>query len=100
MKVFILDCVFYCLFVYIYSIAFICDIFYKLVRKDMDVNEQGKLSNIILKHKLKKMNSACIAVLHFPVTARLLSVILYIEVIELTMHVLIDTFAIIETLFI
>jgi hypothetical protein len=46
------------------------------------------------------MNSACIAVLHFPVTAGLLSVILYIEVIELTMHVLIDTFAIIETLFI
>ena len=66
----------------------------------MDVNEQGKLSNIILKHKLKKMNSACIAALYFPVTAGLLSVILYIEVIELTMHVLIDTFAIIETLFI
>ena len=100
MKVFILDCVFYCLFVYIYSIAFICDIFYKLVRKDMDVNEQGKLSNIILKHKLKKMKSACIVVLHFPVTAGFLSVILYIEVIELTMHVLIDTSAIIETLFI
>ena len=66
----------------------------------MDVNEQGKLSNIILKHKLKKMKSACIVVLHFPVTAGFLSVILYIEVIELTMHVLIDTSAIIETLFI
>jgi len=58
----------------------------------MDVNEQGKLSNIILKHKLKKMNSAFIAVLHLTVTAGLFSVILYIEVIELTIHVLIDTF--------
>jgi hypothetical protein len=36
-----------------------------LIRKDMDVNEHERLSNITLRHKLKLSNSAFIAVLHF-----------------------------------
>ena len=41
-----------------------------IVRKDMDVNEHERLSNITCRHKLKlkKRNSTLIAVLHFSVT--------------------------------
>ena len=35
----------------------------------MDVNEQDRLSNSTLGHKLKKRNMAFIAVLHFTITA-------------------------------
>ena len=44
--------------------------FQKYVRKDLhvDVNEHEGLSNITLGYKLKKRNSAFIAVLHFIVT--------------------------------
>ena len=38
-----------------------------LVRKDMDVKEYERRSNITLRHKLKYRKSAFIAVLHFTV---------------------------------
>ena len=34
-----------------------------IVRKDMDVNQHERLSNITLRHKLKQLNNAFIAVL-------------------------------------
>ena len=40
-----------------------------LVRKEMDVNEQERLSNSIIGHTLKQRNISFIAVLHFTVTA-------------------------------
>ena len=40
----------------------------QLVRNDMDVNEHERLSNVTLRHKLKKRDSTFIAILHFTVT--------------------------------
>jgi hypothetical protein len=42
-------------------------IFYQLVRKHIDLSEHKRLSNIAPRHKLKKRNNVCIAVLHFTV---------------------------------
>ena len=39
-----------------------------LLKKDMDVNEHNRLSNIMLRHKLKNRNGDCIAILHFTIT--------------------------------
>ena len=40
----------------------------RLLRKDTDVNEQDKLSNVIPTHKSMQGNSVSIDVLHFTVT--------------------------------
>jgi hypothetical protein len=36
-----------------------------LIRKDMDLNENERISKITIRHKLKKRSSTFIAVLHF-----------------------------------
>jgi hypothetical protein len=41
-----------------------------LIRKGMDLNENERISNITIIHKLTKRSSTSIAVLHFTVTVR------------------------------
>ena len=38
------------------------------VRKDMDVHEHGRQSNLTLRHKLEQRNATCIVALHVTVT--------------------------------
>ena len=52
---------FWCMLLFCVGICF-CGC---LVRKDMDVIEHERLSNITLRHKIKLKNSTFIAVLHF-----------------------------------
>ena len=40
----------------------------KFLKKDMDVNKYERLSSLTLRHKIKKRNSAFIAVLHFTIS--------------------------------
>ena len=49
-----------------------------LVRKDMDVNQHGRLSNItLIRHKLKQRNGAFIVAIHFTVTIESSTISIY-----------------------